>query len=88
MGALMYCRQRRFDQMCRLRIDQCAPNESAGQSMIGTTSLNWSIFGRLQHLGRPCRGRSFTPLIICCSNSNPRSGYSRWGSWLAWELQV
>ena len=30
---------------CRFRFDQCAPNECAGQFTIGTTTLNWSIFG-------------------------------------------
>ena len=43
------CRRRRFDQMCRFRFDQGAPDECAGQSLIGTTPLNWSICGRRQH---------------------------------------
>ena len=48
MGAVMYCLRRRLDQMCQFRFDQGTPHECAGQSMIGTTPLNWSIFGRRQ----------------------------------------
>ena len=36
--------------MRRFGTDQGTPNERSGQSMIGTTPLNWSIFGRRQQL--------------------------------------
>ena len=32
------------------KFDQGAPDECAGQSLIGTTPLNWSIFGRRQQV--------------------------------------
>ena len=37
------------DQVRRFRSDQGTPNERSGQSMIGTTSLNWAISGQRQH---------------------------------------
>ena len=37
--------------MRRFRSDQGTPNERSGQSLIGTTPLNWSIFVRRQHYG-------------------------------------
>ena len=36
LGVFLYCRQRRFDQMCRFRCDQGTPDECAGQFTIGT----------------------------------------------------
>ena len=44
MGAVMYCRRRRLDQMCQFRFDQYVPNECAGQFTIGR--LNRSSIDR------------------------------------------
>ena len=55
MGAVTYCLRRRFDQMSRFRFEEGSPNECAGQSLTGSTRLNWSIFGRRLQLRTAAR---------------------------------
>ena len=52
------CRRRRFDQDCRFRFDQGAPNECSGQFTIGTTPLNWLIPVGVNRLMIRCGPRS------------------------------
>jgi hypothetical protein len=66
-------------------IDHHRQSTNTGQCAIGTGGQ----FGGGGNIGTTSAlSESVFHAIICCSNSNPRSGYSRWGSCLAWELQI